>query len=210
GIPVNPTGRIVTVARSEAIDQLRRQKVMDARQQELIREAERRLEQETDVSDDGAIPDERLRLIFTCCHPALAPEAQTALTLRMVGGLTVPEIARALLTSEDAVNQRLVRAKRKLRVNAVPLRVPDPDELPDRLAVVLAVVYLVFPGGSAAPVGPDRRRDDVAEEAVRLGRVLADLMPREGGVVGLLALMLLPPARRSARTDGQGHIVLLE
>ena len=113
------------------------------------------------MNDDGAIPDERLRLIFTCCHPALAAEAQAALTLRMVGGLTVPEIARALLTSEDAVAQRLVRAKRKLRVAAVPLRVPDPDELPDRLAIVLAVVYLVFTEGYAATVGPDLRRDDV-------------------------------------------------
>ena len=210
GIPDNPAGWIVTVARNQAIDQLRRQKVMDARQQELIRDAERRLEQETNVSDDGAIPDERLRLIFTCCHPALAAEAQAALTLRMVGGLTVPEIARALLTSEDAVAQRLVRAKRKLRVSAVPLRVPDPDELPDRLAIVLAVVYLVFTEGYAATIGPDLRRDNVAEEAVRLGRVLADLMPREGEVLGLLALMLLHHARRAARTDEQGNVVLLE
>src|SRR6185503_14083355 len=161
GDPGNPTAWLVTVAKRRAIDRIRREKVLEAKLAEL---------EEPVVIEESNIPDERLELIFTCCHPALNREAQVALTLRLVGGLEVREIARALLSSEDAVAQRLVRAKRKLRVAAVPLRVPAGDELPARLAAVLAVVYLVFNEGYAATSGPDLLRDDIAGEAVRLGK----------------------------------------
>ena len=210
GVPANPAGWIVTVARNRAIDRLRRERALDERRAELTRRATERLMTDPVFDSTDEIPDERLRLIFTCCHPALNREAQVALTLRLVGGLEVREIARALLSSEDAVAQRLVRAKRKLRVAAVPLRVPAGDELPARLAAVLAVVYLVFNEGYAATSGPDLLRDDVAGEAVRLGKVLVELMPDESEAAGLLGLMLLQHARRRARTAADGSLVLLE
>jgi RNA polymerase sigma-70 factor (ECF subfamily) len=210
GIPDNPAGWIVTVARNRAIDRLRRERAMDERRAELARQATERLMTDPVFDSTDEIPDERLRLIFTCCHPALNREAQVALTLRLVGGLDVQEIARAMLAGEDAVAQRLVRAKRKLRTAGVPLRVPAGNELPARLAAVLAVVYLVFNEGYAATSGPDLLRDDVAGEAVRLGKVLVELMPDESEAAGLLALMLLQHARRRARTAADGSLVLLE
>ena len=199
GTPPNPAAWLAVTARNRAIDLLRRA----ANERTKLAVAA--------LGDDAAAgEDDRLRLIFTCCHPALNREAQVALTLRLVGGLEVREVARALLSSEDAVAQRLVRAKRKLRVAAVPLRVPAGDELPSRLAAVLAVVYLVFNEGYAATSGPDLLRDDIAGEAVRLGKVLVELMPDESEAAGLLALMLLQHARRRARTAADGSLVLLE
>jgi RNA polymerase sigma-70 factor (ECF subfamily) len=210
GVPDNPAGWIVTVARNRAIDRLRRERALDERHAELARHATERLMTDPVFASPDEIPDERLRLVFTCCHPAINREAQVALTLRLVGGLEVHEIARAMLSTEDAVAQRLVRAKRKLRVAGVPLRVPAGEELPSRLAAVLAVVYLVFNEGYAATSGPDLLRDDVAAEAVRLGQVLVQLMPDEAEAAGLLGLMLLQHARRRPRTAGDGSVVLLE
>ncbi len=210
GIPANPAAWIVTVARNRAIDRLRRASALDERHARLAREQEHTLRSDPVFDDPEQIPDERLRLIFTCCHPALATETQVALTLRLVAGLTVPEIARALLAADEAVAQRLVRARRKLRLARVPIRVPEGDQLPERLNAVLAVVYLVFNEGYAATTGAELRRDDIADEAVRLGRLLVALLPGQPETDGLLALMLLHHARRNARTDAAGRPVLLE
>ena len=209
GVPANPRAWIVAVARNRAIDRLRRDRVLADRTAQLARRAEDEMTAYDETRDDDSIPDERLRLIFTCCHPALAPQTQVALTLRMVAGLTVPEIARALLSNEPAVAQRLVRAKHKLRVAGVPVRVPPDEALPARLEVALAVVYLIFNEGYVATAGDRLQRDDLAAEAIRLGRLLADLMPDEADVLGLLALMLLHHARRETRTDAGGEPVLL-
>jgi RNA polymerase sigma-70 factor, ECF subfamily len=206
GVPDNPGAWITTTAKNRAIDRLRREKTLRTKTETLRQLAE------LDTMDErttSSIPDDRLRLIFTCCHPALALEARTALTLRTLGGLTTKEIARAFLSSESAVQQRLVRAKRKIRQASIPYRVPPDDLLPDRLGGVLMVQYLIFNEGYSS-VGGTAERRDLAEEAIRLARLLADLMPDEPETSGLLALMLFQDSRRDARTDANGEVVLLE
>jgi RNA polymerase sigma-70 factor, ECF subfamily len=204
GLPPNPGGWLTTTARRRAIDRLRSDAARNDRHARaaLVR---------ADVHHEELDPmeDDRLRLIFTCCHPAIAPRAQVALTLRLLGGLQTAEIARALLTSEAALGQRIVRAKGKIRAANVPYRVPEAHELPDRLAGVLAVVYLVFNEGHTVTAGGGLDRPDLAAEAIRLARLLTDLMPDEPEVLGLLALLLLTAARRRARTRSDGSLVPL-
>ena len=197
GVPPSPAGWIITTARNRALDRLRREAKRDARH------AEAALLRTPDApAEEGPVRDDRLRLIFTCCHPALAPQAQVALTLRLLGGLSTPQIARAFLVPEPTMAQRLVRAKAKIRDARIPYRVPRDADLPDRLGGVLAVVYLIFNEGyGGAP--------ELCAEAVRLGRLLAELMPDEPEVTGLLALMLLVDSRRSARLDEHGGLVPL-
>jgi RNA polymerase sigma-70 factor (ECF subfamily) len=204
GLPPSPAGWIITAARNRAIDRLRREASREDRhaQAALLRAADEPFE-------EGAVRDERLRLIFTCCHPALAVGAQVALTLRLLGGLTTREIAHAFLVPEATMAQRLVRAKAKIRDAGIPYRVPSDADLPDRLRAVLAVVYLVFNEGYAASSGERLVRDDLCAEAIRLGRLLAELMPDEPEVMGLLALMLLVESRRASRTTPDGGLVLL-
>jgi RNA polymerase sigma-70 factor (ECF subfamily) len=205
GLPDNPGAWITTTARNRAIDRLRRERVLHEKTERL-----RALEALGGTEDDvSGIPDDRLRLIFTCCHPALPLQARVALTLRTLGGLTTREIARALLTSEPAVAQRLVRAKRKIRDAAIPYRVPPAELLERRLPGVLAVLYLIFNEGYASTQGP-LIRTELCEEAIRLARVLVAQMPAEPEVAGLLALMLLQHARRDARVGPGGELVLLE
>jgi RNA polymerase sigma-70 factor (ECF subfamily) len=214
GVPANPGAWITTTARNRAIDRLRRRKRLTEKTEELARDAS--IESDLRAIDTGAseddmpIADDRLRLIFTCCHPALAMDARVALTLRTLGGLTTPEIARAFLVAEPTLAQRLVRAKRKIRDAGIPYRVPPTELLPERLDGVLHVVYLVFNEGYAATSGDSLVRRELSAEAIRLGRLIASLLPDEPEALGLLALMLFHDARREARVAADGTLVLLE
>ena len=203
-IPDNPAAWLLTVGRRKGIDRVRRAKVLSEKLEILGRDAAPPLD------DDGGVPDERLRLIFACCHPALSPEARVALTLKSLGGLTTAEVARAFLTSEATMFQRITRAKRKIRLAGIPVEMPSVSDLPDRLDTVLTVIYLIFNEGYSPITGEGLVRIDLCGEAMRLAEMMTDLMPEESEVWGLAALFWLTDARRNARVDGDGNLVLLE
>jgi RNA polymerase sigma-70 factor (ECF subfamily) len=209
GVPRNPRAWLLQTARRKAIDRFRRRSTFDAKRAEIERQiaAARRSD---DDENPETIVDERLSLIFTCCHPALAEQARVALTLRTLGGLTTTEIARAFLLPETTMAQRLVRAKRKIKAAGIPYRVPPPELWPERLASVLSVVYFIFNEGYSATSGDRLVRTELCDEAIRLGRILARLAPQEPEVLGMLALMLLHHARSAARVDARGRLVTLE
>jgi RNA polymerase sigma-70 factor (ECF subfamily) len=205
GVPPNPGGWLTTTATRKAIDRLRRESTRDARHQAALM-----LQDDTPAEPTGPVQDDRLRLVFTCCHPALALEARVALTLRLLGGLTVAEIARAFFVQETAMARRITRAKAKIAAAHIPYRVPSEGDIRERLDGVLAVVFLVFNEGYLAGEGADPLRVDLTDEAIRLGRLLRTLLPEEGEVAGLLALMLLIDARRAARVSRTGELVTLD
>ncbi|MCK1295637.1 MULTISPECIES: RNA polymerase sigma factor [Bradyrhizobium] len=207
-VPDNPRAWLVNVARHKAIDRIRRQAVFRGKEQALVHELE--LNAQAPAEPPAMLDDDMLRLIFTCCHPAFAPEVQVALTLRTVCGLSTAQVARAFLVTEEAMGRRLVRAKQKIRLAGIPYEVPERDTLVPRLDGVLAVIYLVFTEGYVATSGADLMRPDLAAEAIRLGRLLDRLLPDRAGIKGLLALMLLHDARRAGRQTAAGDIVLLE
>jgi RNA polymerase sigma-70 factor (ECF subfamily) len=209
GIPTNPRAWLVSTGRFKAIDGMRRRARHDASIAEMAKQPELTTTLEADERNEESVEDDRLRLIFTCCHPALAPEAQLAMTLREVCSLTTEEIARAFLTKPPTIAQRIVRAKAKIRDARIPYEVPSERELPDRLDAVLRVVYLVFNEGYSASFGKTITRHDLCGEAIRLGRVLVALLP-QAEAIGLLGLMLLQDSRRAARTSATGELILLE
>jgi len=213
GVPDNPRPWLISTARFKAIDTLRRRARFDASQTELVRYLEAQSSSAESANEADSLEDDRLRLIFTCCHPSLAPEAHVALTLREVCGLTTEEIAKAFLTTPRTLAQRIVRAKAKIREAQIPYEVPTPQELPERLGAVLQVIYLVFNEGYSAATGAEVTRADLTGEAIRLGRLLTELQPKqevEPEVIGLLSLMLLHESRRAARTSPTGELILLE
>jgi RNA polymerase sigma-70 factor (ECF subfamily) len=212
GVPDNPGAWITTAARRRAIDRLRRDRSVADRAARLaeLRRLDAQDEEEPSMDDKGSIVDDRLRLIFTCCHPALSQPARVALTLRTLGGMTTGEIARAFLVAEPTMGKRIVRAKRKIAEARIPYRVPADNELPERLRGVLRVVYLIFNEGYAATEGDRLVREELCDEAIRLGELLSQLMPDDAEVLGLSALMLLHDARRAARVDSSGQYVALD
>jgi RNA polymerase sigma-70 factor (ECF subfamily) len=209
GIPDKPRPWLISTARFKAIDALRRRARLDGAQRDLVAHIESRVNDKIEEVGDEEIEDDRLRLIFTCCHPALSPEAQVALTLREICGLTTEEIARAFLITPATLAQRIVRAKAKIRETPIPYEVPTSQELPQRLDAVLQAIYLVFNEGYSAAAGAEVTRAELTGEAIRLGRLLTELQP-EPEVIGLLALMLLQESRRAARTSPTGELILLE
>ena len=209
GVPGNPRPWLISTARFKAIDTLRRRARFDASQDELVRYLEAQWSSAERSNEEDSFEDDRLRLIFTCCHPSLAPEAHVALTLREVCGLTTEEIAKAFLVTPPTMAQRIVRAKAKIRETPIPYEVPTPQQLPERLGAVLQVIYLVFNEGYSAAAGAEVTRAELTREAIRLGRLLTELQP-EPEVVGLLSLMLLQESRRAARTSPAGELILLQ
>src|SRR6202049_2041351 len=209
GVPGNPRPWLISTARFKAIDTLRRRAKFDASQDELVRYLEAQLSSAERSNEEDSLEDDRLRLIFTCCHPSLAPEAHVALTLREVCGLTTEEIAKAFLITPRTLAQRIVRAKAKIRETPIRYEVPSPQELPERLDAVLQVIYLVFNEGYSAAAGAGGTRAELHGEAIRLGRLLTELRP-EPEVIGLLSLMLLHESRHAARTSPTGELILLE